>query len=186
MKPNDVDFEELKKIWLAMGETLGTLPTRENNPTILRTKKTALDRLRNKYRVFWIVSILMIISTFIIFSRGILVDSEWGGYLGVAYAVYFLTTFVMDHWLWVGIGTIDPIRMGVTEVAEKSMFYKKRHLQFMTILIPMAIMLLGFTGFVFSSDKYLISGMFTGAIVGAVMGYLQFRRFMEDYKDLSE
>ncbi len=186
MTPENVNLDQIRKAWLAMDESLGLKPTPDSNPENLQNKKTALDRLRDKYRVFRTISLLMTFLSFMIFSRAMNIDNPFNLYLGVAYAVYFLTCFFMDQWLWTGIGTIDPIRMGVSQVAEKAAHYKKKHLLFITILIPMAIALLGFTGYVFSADKYFLIGMASGAVIGAIIGTFQFRRFMAEYRDLIE
>lgn len=92
----------------------------------------------------------------------------------------------MDHWLWRGIGTIDLVRMDVTTVTRKTMYYRKKHLQFMAIIIPMAIGLLGFTGYVYSVETSFLCGMICGAICGAIIGIIQFRKFMTDYRKLLE
>lgn len=187
MNAENVDMEKMRKAWLEMGKALGMQPSSsDNNPKNLNNMRTTLDRLRDKYRMFRTVALLMVFGSFMIFSRGWIIESRLSFRLGVAYAVYFLTCFVMDQWLYYGIGTIDPLRMSVSDVVEKSLFYKKRHLQFMVALIPMAVCLLGFTGYVFSAEKYMLAGMVAGAICGAAMGIVQFRRFMADYRKLSE
>ena len=76
--------------------------------------------------------------------------------------------------------------MSVSEVAYNAMFYRKRHLQFMAVLIPMAVALLGFTGYVFSSEIYFPYGMIVGAVCGLIIGIIQFRKFMAEYRKLSE
>lgn len=186
MKDENGNLGELRKIWVEMGEKLGMQSIPDNDPGKLDRQQTALDKIRRKYRVFWIVALLMIFNVFLIFSGGIFGDNPLNFYFAVAYALYFLTAFIMDHWLWVGLGTIDPLRMGVAQVAEKSMFYRKRHLQFMAILIPMAIVLLGFTGYVYSTNIYFLNGIICGAIFGAVIGIIQFRWMMQRYRELSE
>lgn len=185
MSKDNIDIEQMRKAWLEMGKSLGmqTLPNSE--PIDFNKKKTALDRLRDRYNVFWIISLVMTFVGFMIFSRGIFIVSHLNFWLGIAYAAYFLTVSCMDFWFWRGICTIDPLRMNVSEISEKSMFYRKRHLQFMAILIPMAIALLCFTGYVFSSEIYFLNGMIAGAVIGAIIGTIQFRRFMAGYRDLS-
>lgn len=185
MTPDNLNLEELRRAWMVMGESLGMNPP-HNDPRDLEHKKTALDRLRMKYRAFWTLSLVMMFVSFMFFSRGSIVENKWNFYLGLVYAVYFLTIFVMDHWLWAGIGTIDPLRMGVAEVARKALFYKKRHIQFVAFLIPVAIAVLIFTAYVFSGDVYFIRGIITGALVGIAIGVMQFRKFMACYRVLSE
>lgn len=186
MTPDNIDLDNLKKSWIEMGKSLGAKFDHQYDPDKLSNMKTALDRLRDRYRVFWRAGLIMIFSSFLIFSKHLIVENPLNLHLGFAYAAYFLMCFIMDHWLWKGIGSIDPLRMGVAEVAKKALYYKKRHLQFMIFLIPMAIAILGLTGYVFSSDKYLLMGMITGAICGAILGIFQFRRFMAEYRKLTD
>lgn len=184
MNNENFDIEQMRKAWLEMGKVLGTIP--ERNPVNLDKKRTTLDKLRERYMTFWIISLVMVFAGFLIFSRGIFVVSGLNLWLGVAYSVYFLTASGMDFWLWNGLGSIDPLRMSISEIADKSMFYRKRHLQFMAILIPMAIALVGFTGYVYSSEIYFLNGMIFGCIIGLIIGIIQFRRFMAEYRKLSD
>lgn len=183
MNSENIDIERMRKAWLAMGESLGMQPSPD--PDNLNNRKTALDRLRDKYRVFWTVAIVMTFGSFMMF-QGALGESEYSFWLRVAFALYFLTAFCMDHWLWRGIGTIHPLRMGVAQVVAKAMYYRKRHLQFMAILIPAAVALLCVTGYAFSSQTYFLNGMVVGALCGLIIGIIQFRRFMAEYRNLSE
>lgn len=186
MTPENGNFDQIKKAWLAMGESLGTQPTPDNNPEDLNRKKTALDSLCDKYRRFWSISLLMTFSSFLIFSHKLAVETHLNFLVGALFAAFFLITFCMDFWLWNGIRSIDPLRMGVAEVAEKSMFYRKRHLQFMAFLIPLALALLCFTGYVYSLEIYFLIGMIIGAALGVIIGVNQFREFMKEYRKLRD
>lgn len=186
MSTENINIEQIRRAWIEMGKGLGMQPSHEDNPNNFNKNKTALDRLRDKYRVFWSMAIGLMFGSFMIFSKGMIIENNLNLWLGIAYAVYFLTCFAMDFWLYRGIGTIDPINMTVADIVKKSIYYKKWHLRFMTVLIPMAIALIGFTGYVFSSEKYFLSGMIVGAICGVIIGIIQFRRFMADYRKLAE
>lgn len=186
MSTQNFDIEQMKQAWVEMGKALGMQQAIDNNPKDYDKKKTALDRLRGRYRIFWIFSLIMAFVGFLIFSGGTFVMNRLNLWLGIAYAIYFLTVSSMDYWLGKGLATIDPLRMSVSEIAGKSMFYRKRHLQFMIILIPMAISLICFTGYVFSSEMYFLNGMIAGAILGLIIGTIQFRRFMGEYRKLAD
>lgn len=179
------DIEQMRRAWTEMGKALGMKSVAVSDPESYGKKKTALDRLRHKHLTFWIISAMMTVGGFLIFSRTLIVEPDLSLWLGAAYAFYFLTAASMDFYLWRGIGSIDPLGMDVSEISAKSMFYRKSHLQFMTILIPMAIALLGFTGYVYSSEIYFLNGMVAGVIAGAIIGTIQFRRFMAEYRHLS-
>lgn len=185
MNNENFDIEQMRKAWSEMGKALGMQPIPKNNSIDLANKKTTLDRLRDRYLTFWIISLIMVFAGFILFSRGIFVTNHLNFWLGCAYSIYFLTASCMDFWLWKGIGSIDPLSMNITEISHKSVYYRKKHLQFMVILIPMAIALLCFTGYVFSSEIYFLNGMITGVILGAIIGTIQFRRFMAEYRKLN-
>lgn len=178
------DFDKMKRAWHSVGNSIER--GNAHSPTELSRKTTALDRLRNRYQRFSIASALLIFGSFMIFSRGELSDSPWNLYLGIAYAVYFATAAVMDFVLWKGVGTINPVEMSVTEVASLSLHYRKRHLQCVAVLLPFAIAILAFTAYAFIGNTYFLYGIFAGTALGAVIGSLQFRRFMSDYRKLSE
>ena len=185
MTSEELKIEELKKTWISMGEILG-MNHPENSVESLNDKKTALDRLRTRYKSFQVVSIIMIVASFMILSGALIEDSNLKFFLGISYLVYFLTGFSMDYWLWKGLGTINPVTMNVSQVARKSMFYRKRHLQFITILMPMAIAIIGFTGYIFSENEYFIKGIIAGVIFGLIIGSFQLYRFMAEYRKLME
>lgn len=183
MNSNSNDMEKMREAWRSMGECLGMQPGGDSNPGNLNKKKTSLDQLCNRYRVFYRISLVMILVSSLVFTR---IGNDWSFYLALSYAVYFLTVFCMDNWLYNGIRAIDPVEMSISDVVSKALYYRKRHLQFMVVLIPMAICLIGFTVYVFSPDRYFINGMVAGAIVGVCIGIVQFRRFMSEYKKLTE
>ena len=90
----------------------------------------------------------------------------------------------MDYWLWNKIRHIDPVAMTISTVAELALLYRKRHLQFMAILIPLAIGLIGLLAYAVSDDTAFLSGMSCGAAIGLMIGLIVFRRFMNDYRDI--
>lgn len=99
------------------------------------TPLTSLERLQKRYRLFAIAGMTACPTSLIFLNQRIFPHNN-GIWLAIAFAVYFITCFTMDWWLYYGIGSIDCVRMSVREVSEKAMFYRKRHLQFVMILIP--------------------------------------------------
>lgn len=186
MKSEKRDAEELRNVWDKMGRSLGEPTMGADSPEALSRKRTALDRLRDRYRVFRNVSLLMVFSSFMLFTRSDLLAKPYDLYLGAAFSAYFLICFLMDLWLWWGISNIDPLTMSVRQVVEKAMFYRKRHLQFIAVLLPLALSLVGFMGYLFSADRYMLVGMIIGAVCGAAIGVIQLKRFMREYRRLSE
>lgn len=150
---------------------------------------TALQQLARHYKRFSNLALMLIVmlplpisnvmrhSNFESYGAGIAVIS-----LGVA---YMLTCSLMDRWLYRGISAIDVAEMPVAEVCRLAFYYRKKHLQFIAILIPFAILFLGSMAWLFSGEIYLIYGMVTGAVIGLILGYRQFRIFMEEYRDIT-
>lgn len=180
------NLEDVKKAWIAMGKSFG-MQIPEYDHVSLDNKKTALERLRNSYMRFFIAAAIFTVTSLFVFSRfQDILDNNNVEYLGFAYSAYFFIAFLMDFWIWNGIGTINPLTMSVSEVTEKSLFYRKRHLQFVAVLLPLAVSLMCFTGYVFSADKYFLMGIIFGAVLGLILGTIQLRRFMRNYRILSE
>ncbi|MCM1022322.1 MAG: hypothetical protein NC343_08370 [Muribaculum sp.] len=184
MNTENRNLEEIRSAWNALGKKLNDNAGLGNNTSNMNNRKTTLDRLREKYRSFWIFALVMLVVT--IFYSPIIVSEERILYMRLLFSIYFIAVFTIDYWLWRGLGTIDLISMTVTEVAHKVMFYKRRHLQFMAFLIPMAVILVILMGYILSADGYMLTGIIIGAICGALIGTWQFRKFMSMYRNIEE
>lgn len=186
MTPENNELDNIRRAWTSMGESLSNL-TPNNIPTDkLSNMKTTLDRLADKYKRFSIMGLVMIVASSLMFSRRELLGSPWNIYLPIAYACYFFIGSAIDHWLYYGIKSINPLTMSISEVAGKALLYKKRHIQSIFLLLPMAVALIIATACAFSFDSYIIVGMITGGLVGLAIGITQLCRFMSYYRDLSE
>ena len=149
MNTENNDLDNLRKAWKETGKTLhtdGYVPESHN----LDKKKTALDNLRDSYRSFWIMTLCLTFSIFMIFWGKVEIIGTSMKPLALSYLTYFLICFCFDFWLWRGVRTINPVTMDVSEVASKALFYHKRHLKFMCILLPLVVLLVGFTAYVLS------------------------------------
>ena len=186
MTPENDNLDNIRKTWADMGQSLDAPAINNTQIDRLNNMKTALDRLRDKYNTFSIIALMMTFVSWMIFSKSTFAERPWNLWLGIAYASYFLICFVMDHWLYCGIKSINPLTMSISQVAQKAVFYKKRHLQFVAVFIPLGVTLIIFTGWVCSADPYFLDGMISGAIIGLAIGIIQFRRFMSCYRELSE
>lgn len=185
MNNQNPNFDQLRQAWIEMGNALEKLSTPAAPSHHLYNKKTALDRLAQRYGYFAIISLLMSPCGLLFFTHSPFANPLLTTWLGIAYAVYFLTAAAMDFWLWHGISSINPLQLTVSQITDKALCYRKRHFQFMAVLIPMAIALIGFTAYTFSSQTFFINGMIVGVIAGTAIGIIQFRRFMSSYRDLS-
>ncbi len=176
--------QDMKSTWR---ETATSLQT-ENDRLLTKFQNgnplTSLERLRNRYLRFAILGFTMlpISSVFMLPSLFPMKGRIW---ITLAFIVYFLTCGFMDTWLYRGLDTIDCLHMSVSEVIEKARYYRKKHLQFIVILIPMAIALLSFTAYFLDGNIYLITGMAIGGCVGLAIGIQQLLQFLRDYKNIT-
>ncbi len=99
-------------------------------------------------------------------------------------ALFFALAGSMDYWLYRGMKSIDISSMPVSEVARKAIFYRRRHLQFIAILVPLAIGIFTLMVLAFNPDRHMLAGMACGAIVGLAIGIRQLIAFMDDYRTL--
>ena len=89
------NLEEVKRAWIAMGKSLG-MQMPEYNDVNLDKKKTALERLRNCYKRFFIAAAVFSVTSIFIFARfKDVLNNQNVEYLGFAYSAYFLL-----HFLW--------------------------------------------------------------------------------------
>ena len=173
--------EEIKKGW---NETRFSPSDREYvNEVINGKRRTALQKLACRYRRFSNVGLLMIAWSSLLMFNNILPEGT-KVYFSIAFATYFLMCSIMDRWLYQGVSRIDCVSMAVGEVSRLATFYRKRHLQFMIILIPIAIALLGSFIYVMVDNIYFIYGVICGAVIGLAIGIFQFMEFMADYRDV--
>lgn len=148
--------------------------------------RTALTRLAERYKWFSNIAIpIMLIVPFTIFHNVLKHTPMNLKLIWVIFAmVYFGLCSVMDRWLYNGIKSIDCATMTVNEVSNKALFYRKRHLQFIVVLLPMAIIVIGSLMMLTDITPYFIYGVIAGGILGLVLGLRQFLNFMADYKSL--
>ncbi len=90
----------------------------------------------------------------------------------------------MDRWLYHGIKQIDVLTMSVSEVVEKALYYRKWHIRFIFILLPMALGCLGLLAYAID-DFYGRLGMVAGFLVGVAKGLRQLLNFLADYRAIT-
>lgn len=178
--------EEIKKNWR---DARFRADTPEYMQAAIDSRRmTALQRLAARYNRFSNLALICILwCPFFALSHIIDVsDQRLRIALAIYAGVYFLTCSAMDRWLCHGIRRIDCATMPVSEVLRLSLFYRKRHLQFMIILIPMAVVFVGGMAWLGGADEpYFIAGIITGALFGLALGIRQFLLFMSDYRDIA-
>ncbi len=101
-----------------------------------RGRKTALQRLGDQYSRFSKFSLVfMLVSPLMLWTAGI--RALW---IVAGFALFLGAASVLDYYLALGIRAIDPTRMPVYEVLERTMKYRKIHLLWVAIAGPLAIL----------------------------------------------
>ena len=111
-------------------------------------------------------------------------ELKWRIIISVAFALYALTASVMDCWLYNGIRSIDVVTMPVAEVIRKAMFYKKRHMQFIAVLLPFVLAIIGVIAWK-GDNIYFRLGIIVGFIAGTAIGVFQLMNFLSDYRAIT-
>lgn len=150
---------------------------------------TTLQWLIRRYKRFSRIALIMAGCSplyFFILLRDNTTASMWQiTYVTVFMMIYFITVSIMDCWLARGLSSINIMEGTVSEVCHRAFFYRKRHFQFIAVLIPMCLIILGLLAWLFSDNIYILNGMVSGAIIGFVVAIIALRRFMKEYKDLT-
>lgn len=174
----------IRKDWQRTDINIGVAPT-SIDEIMEGKRKTALQNLAQRYRWFSNVALVILVANGLnIFNLMRLSDNETAVIvLGIIMSVYFIICSVMDRWLYAGICSIDILMMPVMEVVRKAGYYRKRHLQFIFILMPLALGMVGALLFLFE-NIYFRLGILLGFLLGVALGIRQLFNFLADYRDL--
>ena len=145
-------------------------------------RRTALENLADRYRRFSNLALVLILLSFSwIFNPDMFPGNpRLRIAVGVAFAVYALIASVMDRWLYQGIKGIDVVGMPVSELNPKALIYRKRHLQFIAVLLPIVLAMIA--AIAWSMDNlYFRLGVLAGFIAGTAIGIRQLMAFLADY-----
>ena len=178
-------MDNLKKDWQ---DTNVAIQTESNSyDKIINGKRhTALENLAERYRRFSNIALVLILLSFSwIFNPEMFPDNHRLSIaVGISFAVYALIASIMDRWLYQGIRGIDVVTMPVSEVIHKALFYRKRHLQFIAILLPIVLSIIGVMAW--SMDNlYFRLGIVVGFIAGVAIGLRQLLAFLADYRAIT-
>ncbi len=147
-------------------------------------RRSSLQSLARRYRWFSNMALFMILWPIITWANPSIVIPHKTVIL-IVMCVYFAVCSIMDHWLYCGIKSIDCATMTVSEVARLARLYRRRHLQFIGLLLPIAIGVIGVIIY-FSTNIYTTVGVIMGAILGIVIGLRQLMAFLADYRQLMQ
>lgn len=175
--------QEIKNCWRC---TRFSNSPADNKPR----RHTALQQLIGRYKRFSRISLIMTCyMPFYIFQ--LLRNNTTATPLWLITAVsafmmiYCLTASVMENWLSKGLSSINIADMPVVEVCNRALYYRKRHFQFIAVLLPMCLILLVLLAWLLSSNQYIVYGIATGAVIGIVIGLFVLNKFLKEYKNLT-
>lgn len=179
--------EELRKEWRQSCDSRSrdTLTGPEAESITRSKRKTALTRLADRYARFSNLSF-----TFALITPVWSANRAIGGNHRVAVlifmAAYFLICGTIDRHICHKVKAINIFEMPTSEVIARAMKCRLLHLRSMAFLLPLALILIVLFSWSHSWNPYINIGIISGALFGAALGAIQFRRFMRDYRDMKE
>lgn len=182
------DSTQLGETWRSLEQRIEALEkgnSRTAAGAAVQRTRTALDRLAAKYRKFSILSLAMTFSCTALFMLSEIFTPQSRLWITVVSICYFALASTMDYWLSKRIGEIDVLTLPVSEVVQRALTCRRRHHQFMMILIPLCAVVLGLFIWGAGGNIYLIAGMGAGAVIGLAIGLRQYFDFMAQYRILS-
>ncbi|MDE7349969.1 MAG: hypothetical protein K2N25_02790 [Muribaculaceae bacterium] len=178
-------MDNLRKDW--QDTSVSIRRDSESYASIINGKrKTALQNLAERYRRFSNLALVLILLSFSWIFNPDMFPGHHGLRItvGVSFAVYALIASIMDRWLYKGIQSIDIVVMPVSEVVRKALFYRKRHLQFIVVLLPIVLAIIAVMAW--SMDNlYFRLGIVVGFIAGVAIGVRQLLAFLADYRAIT-
>lgn len=176
--------DDIKKTWQSTRVNIASSNASLDN--IMEGKrKTALESLARRYRWFSNIAILFAgVIPLNLLNFNLFPDSKLRIVTVIWFCCFFMISSVMDRWLYNGIKQIDIVTMSVSEVIVKAIYYRKWHIRFIIILLPLALVCLGLMAFMIN-DVYVRLGMLCGFILGVSIGVRHLMNFLADYKALT-
>ncbi len=176
--------EDMKMAWAETSRRLDRLERTYSDmreEAINGKRRTALDDLALRYRRFSTISLIFVLISPIYAINGVF-DGSFRIWVPLGMALYFGLASVMDWWLYKRVKQIDVATMTTEDVVSASAFCRKRHLQFMMVLIPLMLVLVGAFIAGCLNQEYMIYAIVGGAILGLILGVRQLINFMDDYR----
>lgn len=176
--------DEIRKDWQ---DTNVSIPEKSAtyDAIINGKRKTALQNLAQRYRWFSNMALVfLLIGPMNLMNLQLFPDMKGRMIFVIWFCSFFIICSVMDRWLYHGIRQIDVVTMSVAEVVEKALYYRKWHIRFIFILLPMALGCLGLLAY-FIDDIYLRLGMIVGFLTGVALGVRQLLNFLADYRAIT-
>lgn len=176
---------DIKRNWI---ETRFKNPSDKQREEILNgQRQTALQRLAKKYLHFSNMALLMIVCvpllvTMVLFEH---TDTTLKLIWVLFTTIYFALCCIIDRKLYYGIKSIDCATMTVEEVSSRAMHYRKRHLQSILLLAPLALVTIGGMAYLTEMSTPVLFGIITGAVLGLTIGTIHLMKFMSYYRTIN-
>lgn len=180
MNGNNIDIERMRKVWREMGQALG-MDTPPNDNGNMNDMKTALDRLRDRYRLGCDWSIVGTIVFTILFLFLPWINDEYRLSLTISCTVLMSVNSYVLYWFWQGLGKINPLTMSITEVSSMVKYYKRCYVRYNIIGFPIALLWIGY--FAYATNRN-IDSIVIGCIIGGIFGLYTLWKDLKDYRNL--
>ncbi len=182
MNENNFDIERMRKAWREMGQALG-MDTPPNDNGNMNDMKTALDRLRDRYRLGCDWSIVGAVVFAILFLFWPWIDDEYRIPLTIISIVAMSANACVLYWFWQGLGKINPLTMSITEVSSMAKYYRRCYLRYNIIGFPIALLWVGYSAY--ATNRH-IDSIVTGFIIGGIFGLYGLWKDLKDYRNLTK
>lgn len=178
-----MDDKQLFEAWrLANTSTTGGIDYLDMTRTIIGgERKTALQRLAERYKRFYCMSFI-VAALWIVFSLNPVFGAIPTWIILTVGTTYFLLAGALDTMLYNKICDIDVLSMSVKEVIHRARAARRFHLRCMIALIPFALVVLGLLVWSGSGNEGFMYGAAAGFMVGVAIGVYQLNKFMRDYR----
>ncbi len=174
-----MDLDNIKSQWAQ-----NSSPMRNIDPATrteaMRRRQTSLDTLERHYRCLATAAPLLAVGTAIC-----LTDLTGNAWMTTAFVFFIVLAGAMDLGLLRRVRRIRPSEMPVGEVAREAAECRHRHHLCQLILIPCALLLIGWLAASMIDEWDVLAGIACGAAVGLTIGLLQYRKMMKAYKKLT-
>lgn len=185
------DLRDMKAMWIELNNRITSLE--ESNRQLARQVmnkdfKSAKNKLIQKYRFFLTFELIwIIISTlFIVFDSSQNLNEKYRWVTLIYWNLFFLVEAGIDFYLMIKIRQIDIYNSSVSQIAKEAAHNWKIHKVAIILGIPIAIGAIILFALMVNANKFTIFGMFIGGMIGALIGSLQLKKFLEYYKLLQQ
>lgn len=185
------EIDDLKTKWKEMNKRLDRLEEATVKESIRisdQRVRSAQENLAASYKRIAIIAGIMglVCCPTFVMSKGIFnyPDQRSRIISALTLGAYFLICMVMDGYLSSAVMDINLAKMPVTKVRDAAIRLKRLHHIFQIILIPAAITALAVSIYPLKSEPYILIGCGAGALLGAMIGWIKYKKMMRDYREL--